>query len=218
MIRLNALKVFENSEFGALEILLIDGEEYFPATQCAKILGYKNTRDAILHHCKRVVKHDGVSYSTNQYGTTTSQKTSTNYIPEGDLYRLIIRSKLPAAEKFERWVFDEVLPSLRKNGSYGNIHLEEVISKAVTVAVSETIRSAMPLLKPERSLIKEDTKLRYRERSKIASLPTEIRNMVDDMFLSRKYTYSEIRSFLFANGISVSIAAIGKYKNTLYME
>ena len=101
---MNELKVFQNSEFGELGILLIDGKEYFPATQCAKMLGYKNARDAILRHCKGVVKHDGVSYTTNQHGVTTEQRVSTNYIPEGDLYRLIVNSKLPAAERFERWV------------------------------------------------------------------------------------------------------------------
>lgn len=53
---------------------------------------------------------------------------------------MIIRSKLPAAEKFEHWVFDEVLPELRKNGSYGNnVNLEEVIAKTATAVVSEVM-------------------------------------------------------------------------------
>ena len=54
---------------------------------------------------------------------------------------MIIRSKLPSAEKFERWVFDEVLPELRKNGSYGNnFNLEEVIAKTATAVVSEVLK------------------------------------------------------------------------------
>ena len=117
---MNELKVFQNSEFGELSVLTIDGKEYFPASQCAKILGYSNPYDAIKKHCKEdgVVKREGVSYTTNQYGVTSRQTTEIKYISESNLYRLIIRSKLPAAEKFERWVFDEVLPSIRKHGAY----------------------------------------------------------------------------------------------------
>ena len=116
----NNLQIFNNTEFGELGVLVIDGKEYFPASECARILGYSNPRDAILRHCKPegVVKHDGVSLTTNQYGISTEQMVEKTYITEGNLYRLIIRSKLPAAERFERWVFDEVLPTIRKHGLY----------------------------------------------------------------------------------------------------
>lgn len=108
---MNDLKVFSSTEFGELGIMLIDGKEYFPAHQCAKILGYSNPRDAVKRHCKSegVVKCDTPTASGNQ---------NVNYINEGNLYRLIVSSKLPAAEKFESWVFDEVLPAIRKTGSY----------------------------------------------------------------------------------------------------
>jgi prophage antirepressor-like protein len=108
----NELKVFENSEFGQLEIITIDGKEYFPAIRCAEILGYANPRDAIANHCRWVAKRD-VPHPQNR--ELTIEKI---FIQEGDLYRMIARSKLPAAEKFERWVFDEVLPSIRKHGMY----------------------------------------------------------------------------------------------------
>lgn len=107
-----------NSEFGKLEILMEDGKELFPAAECARILGYSNPRDAIGRHCRGVVKRDGVSYTRNQHGVETAQKAKISYIPEGDLYRLIIRSRLPAAQKFEKWLFDEVLPELRRTGGY----------------------------------------------------------------------------------------------------
>ena len=104
------MKIFNHKEFGELSILIINGKEYFPASRCAAILGYTNTRDAISRHCRGVVKHDII----DNLGRTQE----TNFIPEGDLYRLIIRSNLPKAEQFERWVFDEVLPSIRKYGFY----------------------------------------------------------------------------------------------------
>lgn len=116
---MNELKVFENSQFGKLNIMIIDGKEYFPATDCAKVLGYSNPRDAISKHCPHVVKRDvGVQTGYKADGMPAMQMVSTSFIPEGDLYRLIARSKLPAAEQFERWVFDEVLPAIRKHGGY----------------------------------------------------------------------------------------------------
>lgn len=104
------LQVFQNSEFGQLSVLIIDGKEHFPASDCAIALGYANPRDAILRHCRGVVKHD----ITDTLGRTQE----VNFIPEGDLYRLIVKSHLPAAERFETWVFDEVLPSIRTHGGY----------------------------------------------------------------------------------------------------
>lgn len=116
----NDIQLFSNTQFGQLGVLVIDGKEYFPATDAARMLGYKNQRDAIGRHCKKdgVVKYDGVSVTTNQYGVATEQRVEKAYISEGNLLRLIVKSQLPAAEKFERWVFDEVLPTIRKHGAY----------------------------------------------------------------------------------------------------
>ena len=105
----NQIQQFHSDEFGSLDVMLIDDKPYFPATECAVILGYKNPRKAILDHCKGVTKRDSLSAGGVQ---------ERNFIPEGDLYRLIIRSKLPSAERFERWVFDEVLPTIRKYGAF----------------------------------------------------------------------------------------------------
>jgi prophage antirepressor-like protein len=104
------MQVFNHTEFGELSVLIIGGKEYFPASKCASILGYTNPRDAIVRHCRGVVKHDII----DNLGRTQEM----NFIPEGDLYRLIIRSNLPEAQRFESWVFDEVLPSIRKYGLY----------------------------------------------------------------------------------------------------
>ena len=111
----NNLQVFENSNFGRLEILVENGKEYFPAKEVAAILGYKNPADAILRHCKNegVVFHEGVANSG--FGEQTVSK---KFIDEGNLYRLIVKSNLPQSEPFESWVFDEVIPSIRKTGMY----------------------------------------------------------------------------------------------------
>lgn len=115
------LKVFENEMFGKLEILIIDGKEYFPATEMGRILGYSNPHKAIKDHCKL----KGVNETLVP---TSGGNQKKKYIDEGNLYRLIVKSKLPTAEKFESWVFDEVLPSIRKHGAYMT---DETLEKAI---------------------------------------------------------------------------------------
>lgn len=113
---MNDLMVFDNSEFGRLEVLTVDGKEWFPATRCARMLGYIDPHDAIRSHCKGVGKFP------------TPTKTGVqmvNFITEGDLFRLIVRSTLPKAEKIERWIFDEVLPAIRKTGGYNMPQLSQ---------------------------------------------------------------------------------------------
>lgn len=106
---MNELQIFNSEEFGNIRTAEIDGKPYFVGTDVAKALGYNNPRDAVSRHCKGVVKRDT---------PTSSGIQSMSYINEGDLYRLIMKSKLPSAEKFESWVMDEVLPTIRKTGSY----------------------------------------------------------------------------------------------------
>ena len=106
---MNDVKTFEHSDFGNLDIIVIGGKEWFPATRCAKILGHENPARAVRKYCKGVTK----SVTPTDGGAQTI-----NYISEGDLYRLIVFSKLPSAAKFEKWIFDIVLPSIRRTGSY----------------------------------------------------------------------------------------------------
>lgn len=106
---MNDIKIFENQEFGKVRALEIDGKPYFAANDIANALGYKRTADAVTAHCKGSVKR--------RYLTDGGEQ-EVKFIPEGDVYRLIVRSKLPSAEKFEKWVFDEVLPSIRQTGGY----------------------------------------------------------------------------------------------------
>ena len=108
---MNNLTVFNNAAFGDLRTIEKDGNIWFVASDVARALGYSRPADAVSQHCRYTAKHS----IPHPQGKGTLE---VNIIPEGDLYRLIIRSKLPAAEQFERWVFDEVLPSIRKTGKY----------------------------------------------------------------------------------------------------
>ena len=107
---MNELQIFNSEEFGEIRTVEIDGKPYFAGTDVAKALGYKDTVNALKQHCRGVVKH----HLTDSLG----RNQEASFITEGDLYRLIMKSKLPSAEKFEAWVMDEVLPTIHRTGSY----------------------------------------------------------------------------------------------------
>lgn len=107
---MNDVTIFRKDEFGTVRVLEEDGRTLFCGSDVAKALGYSNAPDALNRHCRSIVKRDTATVQGNV--------ASMAFIPEGDVYRLITHSKLPEAEKFESWVFDEVIPSIRKTGGY----------------------------------------------------------------------------------------------------
>ena len=126
---MNELQIFNNPEFGSVRTVTKDGKTYFVGNDVAKALGYSETAKAIRTHCKGVSEMD---IPTN--GGVQTMKM----ITEGDIYRLVIKSQLPQAEKFESWVFDNVLPSIRKNGGYianqERMTPEQIVANALVVA------------------------------------------------------------------------------------
>lgn len=125
----NNIQVFNNKEFGEVRVIEENGKPLFCGNDVAKALGYSNAPDAMRRHCRAIVKRD----------TPISGKMQEiNYIPEGDVYRLITHSKLPAAERFESWVFDTVLPSIRKTGGYiqgeESMSDDDLIARALVMA------------------------------------------------------------------------------------
>ncbi|KEH91635.1 putative antirepressor (plasmid) [Clostridium botulinum C/D str. BKT12695] len=106
------LQIFKNQQFGEFELLVDENKkEWFPATDIATMLGYSNPQKAIRDHCKQ-------KGCTIRSVLTKGGKQNKKFIDEGNLYRLITHSELPSAEKFEVWIFDEVLPTIRKTGGY----------------------------------------------------------------------------------------------------
>lgn len=108
----NEIKIFSNEEFGNVRTVEVDGKILFCGSDVAKALGYSNSNDAITRHCRCIVKHD------IPHPQSPGKTIMVSFVSEGDIYRLITHSKLPSAEKFESWVFDDVLPSIRKTGLY----------------------------------------------------------------------------------------------------
>lgn len=107
---MNELQIFHNPEFGEIRTIEETGKVLFCGTDVAKALGYKNPTKAIADHCKGTVER--------RANDSLGRQQNMNFIPEGDIYRLAAKSELPGAEQFESWIFDEVLPSIRKHGAY----------------------------------------------------------------------------------------------------
>ena len=116
---MNDLTIFQSEQFGTVRTLDEDGKILFCGKDVAVALGYQEPHKAIQRHCKSGTKRTvGVETGVKSNGTPATQKMEMLFITEGDLYRLITHSRLPAAEAFEKWVFDEVLPTIRKTGQY----------------------------------------------------------------------------------------------------
>ena len=132
---MNNIRIFQNEQFGQVRIAMNEnGEPLFCLADVAKALGYSRPADAVSQHCK-----GGAILPTptvNQYGATVMQEMK--YGKEGEVYRLTMKSKLPDAEKFQDWVCDEVLPSIRKTGGYmiskPEDTPEELMARALLVA------------------------------------------------------------------------------------
>lgn len=202
------LKIIHHKEFGVLNVAVINEKEYFPATACAGSLGYKSPADAVRKHCKGVFE---IAPPTN------GGMQKVKYISEGDLYRLIVHSRLPSAERFERWVFDEVLPEIRKNGSYGTALLEKVpeIVSAVVQEILPGMLEEMMKVMPEKA---EKRKKPNRAHGKIDRLPKEIREKVIYMLYVEKDTYEEIQLFLRRNGYNVHLSSVGRFNRRMENE
>lgn len=106
---MNELMIFNNPEFGEIRTIEEDGKVLFCGNDVAKALGYSSPKDAISRHCKGALI---------RRLPTNGGEQDMKFIPEGDIYRLAAKSELPGAERFEVWIFDEVLPSIRKHGAY----------------------------------------------------------------------------------------------------
>lgn len=126
---MQGVQIFNKDGFGNVRTIEEDGKILFVASDIAKALGYTNPNKAINDHCRAITKRS----------TPISGKMQDiNYISEGDIYRLVAHSKLESASRFESWVFDEVIPSIRKNGGYiagqESLSDDELFEKAVLVA------------------------------------------------------------------------------------
>lgn len=112
---MNQLEIFKNREFGEIRTVVINAEPWFVGKDIAEVLGYSNSRKAILDHVDDEDKIDGVTIRDS-----IGRDQAAVVINESGLYALIFGSKMASAKRFKHWVTSEVLPQIRKNGSYQN--------------------------------------------------------------------------------------------------
>ena len=112
---MNQLEIFKNREFGEIRTVVINAEPWFVGKDIAEVLGYSNSRKAILDHVDDEDKIDGVTIRDS-----IGRDQAAVVINESGLYALIFGSKMASAKRFKHWVTSEVLPQFRKNGSYEN--------------------------------------------------------------------------------------------------
>lgn len=156
---MNTPQIF-NFEQNEVRTFLENDVPYFVANDVAKTLGYKNPSDATNKHCKKAVK----TWGSDSLGRRQSFKI----IPESDVYRLVIKSNLPSAEKFESWVMEEVLPQIRKHGMYATDELLNNPDLLIEVATK----------------LKEERTLRLVAEQKVAEMQPEVN--YHDIILANK--------------------------------
>ena len=194
----NNLITFNNPDFGEVRTLEENGTVLLCGNDVATALGYSNPNKAVNDHCRAITKRS----------TPISGKMQDiNFIPEGDVYRLIVRSKLPTAERFERWVFDEVLPAIRKNGGYiagqENMTAEELMAKALLMAkktidekeaklAKVTVQNTIMQPKADYfdELVERNTLTNFRETAKQLGIK---QNEFIKFLLDKKYIYRDQR-------------------------
>lgn len=130
------LQLFQHPEFGRIRTLIEDGKTLFAATDAANALGYAKPHDAVARHCRYPVKH-GVPHPQSP-----SKTIEMNFIPDGDLCRLAANSELPGAERFESWIFDEVIPSVLRTGKYTAPKAPRVRRKPCDIVFAQRLRMA----------------------------------------------------------------------------
>ena len=171
---------------------------------------FQRDRDRIIH-CKAFRR--------------LKQKTQVFLSPEGDLYRLITHSRLPKAEEFERWVFDEVLPTIRRQGSYMP-DITAIIRQTVAETVAEVMKQMIPVMitaiqsaQPTPQPEPEKPKQRRWKRpvSIISRLDTNLRREVESMLCDGRDTYSDVAQYLASQGVPISIASVCRYAKMLYV-
>lgn len=204
----NELMIFNNPEFGEIRTIEEDGKVLFCGSDVAKALGYKNPTKAIADHCKGTVER-----RTND---SLGRQQNMKFIPEGDIYRLAAKSELPGADKFESWIFDDVLPSIRKHGAYMT---SDIIDKMITSPefgikllttlkderdrrkTLEAANSALTvdnqIMKPKADyfdeLVERNTLTNFRETAKQLGIPPK---KFVDFLLEHKYVYRDKRGKL----------------------
>lgn len=189
------IRIFESPLFGKIRTVEIDGKIHFVARDVASALGYRNPNEALSYHCKGVAKC---------YTLTNGGRQLMNVISEGDIYRLVAHSELPSAQAFESWVFDEVLPMIRKHGMYMTPKVaeeaiddqESFLARAVLVAQGVIDKQKAKIAAQAETIATLEPKAKIYDKV----MNTESTCTVSDVAISNGWQSSALFKLLRANG------------------
>lgn len=214
---MNTLQVFS---YNGAQVRTVEqnGEPWWVLKDVCDILGIANSRDVVN-------RLDDDEKGVGQIDTLGGAQEMT-IISESGLYNVILRSDKPEAKPFRKWVTAEVLPTIRRNGGYIS-NAEELIARTATAVVGEVMKQIVPIL--QRLSPYYDPLEDLRAASIAAPLPRrkaapgiirrldeDVRRQVDDMMLTDKFSYDDIREYLARFGIAISNSAICRYRKSFY--
>lgn len=197
---MNQLQIFKNPQFGQIRVVETNGKYYAVGVDVARALEYARPSQAVIDHCKGIRKLGIPSEGGIQ---------ETNIIPEGDIYRLIVKAADQSknleiktkAEKFESWIFDEVLPSIRKHGMYAKDELldnPDLLLDVITRLKEE--REQNKLLQTENKLLTQKT-LAWADRKVIEALVKKYGAKIGYKEAWREFK----KELLYAHGINLNL-------------
>lgn len=185
----NQVTIFTNEEFGNVRTVMVKGEPWFVAKDVATSLGYLNSNKAVNDHCRKAMMTRG--------NDSLGRRQQFKIIPEGDVYRLITRSKLPSAERFESWLFDEVVPQIRKTGGYIPVKEDD----------DESVIMARALLIAQKTLDEKDKQLKE-EREQKKKL--EVMNAEKDKLIGELQPKADYTDIILKSNSSMNVSQIAK--------
>ncbi|WP_052700087.1 phage antirepressor [Methylocucumis oryzae] len=199
----NALQIFNFNSHDVRVITDTTGEVWFIAKDAAEVLGYGNTKQAVIDHCKKAksLKDIGVVFRDPEQNQQLTLDMQTKLIPESDVYRLVIRSKLESAEAFQDWLVEQVLPSIRKTGSYSmtGFNVPKTFAEALRLAADaqEKLEAAQAIVeKQQKTISVKDDLIRASNEASIKAgeiLIREFVKSVDIINLGEKQFYQWMR-------------------------
>lgn len=192
------IRIFESPLFGKIRTVDIDEKIYFVASDVVKALGYRNTSEALSYHCRCIEK----CYIPHPQSKCSSIEV--NVIPEGDIYRLVAHSELPSAQAFESWVFDEVLPTIRKHGIYMTPKVAEEAIEDQESFLARAVLVAQGVIDKQKAKIAEqaETIATLEPKAKIYDkvMNTESTCTISDVAISNGWQSSALFKLLRTNG------------------
>jgi len=192
---------FSNSGLGlGIEGFLYGETPVFHAVRVAEMLGYRDVHKAISQHCKSVIKLTYGEMSEVNIPATYYSQMGAMFIKESDLYRLIMHSKLPAAERFQDWVCEDVLPSIRKTGSYSLISQQLESTKAELSLANQRIENGHNIVRK----LNREQKLLQSDLTSVTRVKNELELQNKALVFQLKGNRSEltIRQYLGVSGLS----------------